>query len=77
MATKLTGKELEIKREIDRINRQIRQAYTKLGKESRLALQYETLLYGGVKKKKETISDMRGKGFEGVRYTKEGSPKSA
>lgn len=75
MATKLTGKELAIKREIDRINRQIRQAYTKLGADSRLAQQYETLLYGGEKRKSETISDMRGKGFEGVRYTKEGIPQ--
>lgn len=75
MATKLSGKELEIKREIDRINRQIRQAYTKLGADSRLAQQYETLLYGGQQRKGETISDMRGKGFEGVRYTKEGIPQ--
>ena len=69
------GKELAVKREIDRINRQIRQAYTKLGKESRLAQQYETLLYGGEKPRGETIAQMRGKGFEGVRYTKEGIPQ--
>lgn len=72
---KYTGKELQVKREIDRINRQIRQAYTKFGADSRLAQQYDTLLYGGEKKKKETISDIRGKGFEGVRYTKEGIPQ--
>lgn len=74
MPKKYTGKELEIKREIDRINRQIRQAFTKLGVESRLAQQYETLLYGG-KRGGETIAQMRGKGFEGVRYTKEGIPQ--
>ena len=59
MAKKYTGKELEVKREIDRINRQIRQAFTKLGADSRLAQQYETLLYGGEKKRTESISDMR------------------
>lgn len=71
---KYTGKELAVKREIDRINRQIRQAFTKFGKESRLAQQYETLLYGG-NRGGETVSQMRGKGFEGVRYTKEGIPQ--
>lgn len=65
---KYTGKELQIKREIDRINRQIRQAYKKFGKESRLYQQYETLLYMG----KTPVSSMRGKNFEGVRHTKEG-----
>ena len=65
---KYTGKELQIKREIDRINRQIRQAYKKFGKNSRLYQQYETLLYIG----KTPVSSMRGKNFVGVRYTKEG-----
>lgn len=74
MAKKFTGKELEVKREIDRINRQIRQAFTKFGADSRLAQQYETLLYGGTRGG-ETIAHMRGKGFEGVRYTKEGIPQ--
>ena len=74
MAKKFTGKELAVKREIDRINRQIRQAYTKFGADSRLAQQYETLLYGG-NRGGETIAHMRGKGFEGVRYTKEGIPQ--
>lgn len=74
MSKKYTGKELAVKREIDRINRQIRQAYTKFGAESRLAQQYETLLYGG-QRGGETIAHMRGKGFEGVRYTKEGIPQ--
>lgn len=69
---KYTGKELQIKREIDRINRQIRQAYKKLGKESRLYQQYETLLYPSKNQRKNAVSTMRGKNFEGVRYTKEG-----
>ena len=71
MATKYSGKELEIKREIDRINRQIRQAYRKLGGESRLAQQYATLLSMG----KNAPINMRGKGFEGVRYTKDNIPQ--
>lgn len=74
MSNKYTGKELAVKREIDRINRQIRQAFIKFGADSRLAQQYETLLYGG-KRGGETIAHMRGKGFEGVRYTKEGIPQ--
>ena len=79
MAKKYTGADLETKREIDRINRQIRQAFQKLGKESRLAGQYETILYGGTKKKSETIADVRiyvkGKSESAVRYTKEGIPQ--
>lgn len=74
MSKKYTGKELAVKREIDRVNRQIRQAFTKFGADSRLAQQYETLLYGG-QRGGETIAHMRGKGFEGVRYTKEGIPQ--
>ena len=69
---KYTGKELQIKREIDRINRQIRQAYKKFGKDSRLYQQYETLLYPSKEQRKNAISTMRGKNFEGVRHTKEG-----
>ncbi len=71
MATKYTGKELQVKREIDRINRQIRKAFTTFGADSRLAQQYETLLYLG----KDSISSMRGRKFEGVRHTKEGIPQ--
>lgn len=74
MSKKYTGKELAVKREIDRVNRQIRQAFTKFGADSRLAQQYETLLYGG-NRGGETIAHMRGKGFEGVRHTKEGIPQ--
>lgn len=71
MATKYTGKELQIKREIDRINRQIRQAFTKFGAESRLAQQYETLLNAG----KSSIASKGGAFYQGVRYTKTGIPQ--
>lgn len=75
MATKYTGKELTVKREIDRINRQIRQAYTKFGKESRLAQQYETLLYLGQKGRAGNTPIAQMMYGEGVRYTKEGIPQ--
>lgn len=71
MATKYTGKELQVKREIDRINRQIRQAFTKFGSESRLAKQYETLLNAG----KSSIASKGGAFYQGVRYTKTGIPQ--
>lgn len=71
MATKYTGKELQIKREIDRINRQIRQAFTKFGAESRLAKQYETLLNAG----DSSIASKGGAFYQGVRYTKTGIPQ--
>ncbi len=45
-----SAQDMIIKREIDRVNRQIKQAYTKLGAESRLAQQYATLLQGSVNK---------------------------
>lgn len=45
-----SAEEWNIKREIDRINRQIRQAFTKLGEDSRLAQQYTTLLQGSYQK---------------------------
>lgn len=41
-----SAQDMIIKREIDRINRQIKQAFTKLGSESRLAKQYATLIMG-------------------------------
>ncbi len=45
-----SAQDMIIKREIDRVNRQIKQAFTKLGAESRLAQQYATLLQGSVNK---------------------------
>lgn len=47
MASKLTAEQLIIKREIDRINRQIKKAFTDLGSDSRLAMQYANILQGG------------------------------
>lgn len=44
-----SAQDMIIKREIDRVNRQIRQAFTKLGSESRLAKQYGTLIMGSEK----------------------------
>lgn len=45
-----SAQDMIIKREIDRVNRQIKQAFTKLGAESRLAQQYATLLQGSINK---------------------------
>lgn len=47
------AQEWMIKREIDRVNRQIKQAFTKLGAESRLAKQYAVLLQGSETKPTE------------------------
>lgn len=44
-----SAQDMIIKREIDRVNRQIKQAFTKLGSESRLAQQYGTLIMGSEK----------------------------
>jgi len=44
-----SAQDMIIKREIDRVNRQIKQAFTKLGAESRLAKQYGTLIMGSEK----------------------------
>lgn len=47
------AQEWMIKREIDRVNRQIKQAFTRLGAESRLAKQYAVLLQGSETKPME------------------------
>lgn len=75
MAAKLTPEQQAIDRELNRINRQIRQAYKKLGKDSRLYQQYETLLYS-----KQTDSKSRDKSAPAsyrdlVRYDKNGVPQ--
>lgn len=75
MAAKLTPEQQAIDRELNRINRQIRQAYKKLGKDSRLYQQYETLLYS-----KQTGSKSRDKSAPAsyrdlVRYDKNGVPQ--
>lgn len=76
MATKLTPEQQAIDRELSRINRQIRQAFTKLGKDSRLAQQYETLLYSkqsGSKHGKDKTAPASYKDL--VRYDKNGVPQ--
>ncbi len=76
MALKLTAEQKAIDRELNRINRQIRQAYKIFGRESRLAQQYETLLYTGGKSRK-TDSTAPAQYTDMVRYTKEGVPQLA
>ncbi len=72
----------ETKREIDRINRQIKQAFTKFGADSRLAKQYITILQGSEKRMLEgSISKTRalnlrtGQSEPIMRYTKDGIPQ--
>lgn len=70
------------KREIDRINRQIKQAFTKFGADSRLAKQYATILQGSEKSilrdslANQTALNMRtGLTEPIIRYTKDGIPQ--
>lgn len=72
----------ETKREIDRINRQIKQAFTKFGADSRLAKQYITILQGSENRMLEgSISKTRalnlrtGQSEPIMRYTKDGIPQ--
>lgn len=76
MAAKLTPEQQAIDRELNRINRQIRQAFTKLGRESRLAQQYETILYSkqsGSKAGKDKTAPASYQDL--VRYDKNGIPQ--
>lgn len=75
-----SAEEWNIKREIDRINRQIRQAFTKLGEDSRLAQQYTTLLQGSYQKVEPgSLTDLTipkdGKRVPVVRLTEAGIPQ--
>lgn len=70
------------KREIDRINRQIKQAYTKFGADSRLAKQYQTILQGSESRilrdslaNQTALNRRKGTTEPLVRYTKEGIPQ--
>ena len=72
----------QTKREIDRINRQIKQAFTKFGADSRLARQYIVLLQGSETRMLEgSISKLRalnrrtGQTESILRYTKDGIPQ--
>lgn len=78
MAAKLTPEQQAIDRELNRINRQIRQAFRQLGAESRLAKQYEVLLTGYNDKGRNVNKNapMQQGGAESMlRYTKEGIPQ--
>lgn len=76
LASKLTPEQQAIDRELNRINRQIRQAFKKLGRESRLAQQYETILYTkGKGGRKDTTAPAQYQDL--VRYDKNGVPQLA
>lgn len=70
------------KREIDRINRQIKQAFTKFGADSRLAKQYSVILNGSDKRvmrdslaNQQALNMRTGQTEPIVRYTKDGIPQ--
>lgn len=72
----------ETKREIDRINRQIKQAFTKFGADSRLAMQYTTILQGSEKRilrdslsNQQALNMRTGQTEPIVRFTKDGIPQ--
>lgn len=75
MASKLTKEQQNIDREINRINRQIRQAFTIMGKESRLAKQYETILSGYSEGGKQINKDAPMQYDKMLRYTNAGIPQ--
>lgn len=75
MASKLTKEQQNIDREINRINRQIRQAFTLMGKESRLAKQYETILSGYSEGGKQINKDAPMQYDKMLRYTNTGIPQ--
>lgn len=70
------------KREIDRINRQIKQAFTKFGADSRLAKQYATILQGSEKSiLRDSLANQMALNMRTgltepiIRYTKDGIPQ--
>lgn len=70
------------KREIDRINRQIKQAFTKFGADSRLAKQYSVILNGSDKRvmrdslaNQQALNMRTGQTEPIVRHTKDGIPQ--
>lgn len=77
-----SAQDMIIKREIDRINRQIKQAFTKMGSESRLAKQYGTLIMGSEKEIAEdsllnryTLDRRTGQQKPLIRLNKNGIPQ--
>lgn len=72
----------QTKREIDRINRQIKQAFTKFGADSRLAKQYQTILQGSESRilrdslsNQQALNMRTGQTQPIVRFTKDGIPQ--
>lgn len=72
----------QTKREIDRINRQIKQAFSKFGADSRLAKQYITILQGsenrmleGSISKTRALNQRTGQSEPIMRYTADGIPQ--
>lgn len=72
----------QTKREIDRINRQIKQAFRKFGADSRLAKQYATILQGSEQRilrdslsNQQAINMRTGRTEPIIRYTQEGIPQ--
>ncbi len=72
----------QTKREIDRINRQIKQAFRKFGSDSRLAKQYQTILQGSEKRilrdslaNQQSLNMRSGLTEPIIRYTQEGIPQ--
>lgn len=77
-----SAEQWETKREIDRINRQIKQAFTKFGADSRLAKQYQTILQGSESRilrdslsNQQALNMRTGQTEPIVRYTKDGIPQ--
>ena len=72
----------QTKREIDRINRQIKQAFHKFGADSRLAKQYQTILQGSESRilrdslsNQQALNMRTGQTEPIIRYTKDGIPQ--
>lgn len=77
-----SAEQWETKREIDRINRQIKQAFTKFGADSRLVKQYQTILQGSESRilrdslsNQQALNMRTGQTEPIVRYTKDGIPQ--
>ena len=77
-----SAEQWETKREIDRINRQIKQAFSKFGADSRLAKQYQTILQGSESRilrdslsNQQALNMRTGQTEPIVRFTKDGIPQ--
>lgn len=77
-----SAEQWQTKREIDRINRQIKQAFSKFGADSRLAKQYQTILQGSEQRilrdslsNQQALNMRTGQTEPIIRYTKDGIPQ--